>query len=132
MKSVEAIIAEYQPPVKPHFFAEHTIAELQQLSSMEADKLGRLSFPAILRAGSSHYERIGWDETYDLVEESFRKEPTRVASYSSGRSSNEAAYLPSVDDAIARLQPSSRLLRPLPAAFYNRAQLNLWLGHFNG
>ncbi len=93
MKSVEAIIAEYQPPVKPHFFAEHTIAELQQLSSMEADKLGRLSFPAILRAGSSHYQRIGWDEAYDLVEESFRKEPARVASYSSGRSSNEAAYL---------------------------------------
>ncbi len=92
-KSVESIVAELQPPVEPHFFEQHTIAKLQQLSSMEADRLGRLSFPAILRAGSSHYERIGWDEAYDLIEEAFRQPPDRVASYSSGRSSNEAAYL---------------------------------------
>jgi anaerobic selenocysteine-containing dehydrogenase len=26
------------------------------------DRLGRLSFPVILRAGQSHYERISWDE----------------------------------------------------------------------
>lgn len=92
-KSVESIVAELQPPVEPHFFEQHTIDELQQLSSMQADRLGRLSFPAILRAGSSHYERIGWDEVYDLVEKAFRQPPERVASYSSGRSSNEAAYL---------------------------------------
>ncbi|MGB7085990.1 MAG: FdhF/YdeP family oxidoreductase [Phormidesmis sp.] len=93
MKSVESIVAELQPPVKPHFFAQHSLSQLQQLTSMEADKLGRLSFPAILRAGSSHYERIGWDEVYELVETAFRQPPERVASYSSGRSSNEAAYL---------------------------------------
>lgn len=92
-KSVESIVAELQPPVQPHFFEQHSIEELQQLSSMEADRLGRLSFPAILRAGSSHYERLSWDEVYDLVEAAFRKPPERVASYSSGRSSNEAAYL---------------------------------------
>ncbi len=92
-KSVESIVAEIQPPVEQHYFEQHNIVELQQLTSMEADRLGRLSFPAILRAGSSHYERIGWDEVYDLVEEGFCKPPERVASYSSGRSSNEAAYL---------------------------------------
>jgi len=93
MKSMEAIIAELQPAVEPHFFEKHSIAELQQLSSMEADKLGRLSFPAILREGSSHYERITWEAAYDLLETAFRQPPERVASYSSGRSSNEAAYL---------------------------------------
>ncbi len=92
-KSVESIVAELQPPIKPHFFEQHSIQELQQLSSMEADKLGRLSFPAILRAGSSHYERLSWDEVYEIVEAAFHKPPERVASYSSGRSSNEAAYL---------------------------------------
>ncbi len=92
-KSVESIVAEIQPPVEQHYFEQHSITELQQLTSMEADRLGRLSFPAILRAGSSHYERISWNEVYDLVEEAFRKPPARVASYSSGRSSNEAAYL---------------------------------------
>ena len=93
MKSMESIIAELQPPVKPHFFDEHSIEALQQLSSMEADRLGRLSFPAILREGVSHYERISWDEAYDLLETAFRQPPERVACYSSGRSSNEAAYV---------------------------------------
>ncbi|MBW4521059.1 MAG: FdhF/YdeP family oxidoreductase [Scytolyngbya sp. HA4215-MV1] len=93
MKSVEAISAEIQPPVPAHFFDTHTIAELQQLSSLEADRLGRLSFPVIRRAGSSHYERITWDEIYAIATDAFQKPPERVASYSSGRGSNEAAFL---------------------------------------
>jgi len=93
MKSVEAISAELQPAVSTHFFDRHSIAELQQLTSLEADRLGRLSFPVILREGKSHYERISWDEIYEIAEAGFRKSPERVASYSSGRSSNEAAYL---------------------------------------
>lgn len=93
MKSVEAISAEIQPPIPTHFFDTHSIAELEQLSSMEADRLGRLSFPVILRAGSSHYERISWDEIYAIATEAFQKDPERIASYSSGRGSNEAAFL---------------------------------------
>ncbi len=93
MKSVEAISAELQPPVSTHFFDQHSISNLQQLTSYEADRLGRLSFPVILRAGSSRYERISWQEIYTIAEAAFRKLPERVASYSSGRSSNEAAYL---------------------------------------
>ncbi len=92
-KSVEAIASELMEPVSERLFADRKISDLQQLSSLEADRLGRLSFPAILRAGSSHYERINWDEVYQLVTDAFRKPPERVASYSSGRSSNEAAYL---------------------------------------
>ena len=93
MKSVEAISAEIKPPVSTHYFEQHSIAELQQLNSMEADRLGRLSFPMILRAGQSHYDRISWEEVYQIAEAAFRKTPERVASYSSGRSSNEAAFL---------------------------------------
>ncbi|MCY7285605.1 MAG: FdhF/YdeP family oxidoreductase [Cyanobacteria bacterium CAN_BIN43] len=93
MKSVEAITAEIQPPIPAHFFDTHSISELEQLSSMEADRLGRLSFPGILRAGSSHYERISWEEIYAIATEAFQKHPERVASYSSGRGSNEAAFL---------------------------------------
>jgi molybdopterin-dependent oxidoreductase alpha subunit len=93
MKSVEAISAEIQPAVLPQVFEQQTIAELQQLSSLECDRLGRLGVPMIRRAGSSHYERIGWEEIYALATEAFRRPPERVASYSSGRSSNEAAFL---------------------------------------
>ena len=93
MKSVEAISAEIKPAVKAHYFEQHSIAELQRLTSREADRLGRLSYPMILRAGSSHYDRISWQEVYEIAEAAFRKTPERVASYSSGRSSNEAAFL---------------------------------------
>ncbi|HEY9885507.1 MAG TPA: molybdopterin-dependent oxidoreductase, partial [Thermosynechococcaceae cyanobacterium] len=93
MKSVEAISSELKPAIAPQFFEKHSISELQQLTSMEADRLGRWSFPVILRAGKSHYERLSWDEVYAIAETAFRKSPERVASYSSGRSSNEAAYL---------------------------------------
>jgi molybdopterin-dependent oxidoreductase alpha subunit len=93
MKSVEAISAEIKPPIPNHFFGKHSINSLQQLTSLEADRLGRLSFPVILRAGKSYYEPITWEEIYQIATAAFRKEPERVASYSSGRSSNEAAFL---------------------------------------
>ena len=93
MKSVESISAEIQPAIPKQFFEQRNIEELQQLTSREADRLGRWSFPVILRAGSSHYERISWDEIYRICTKAFAKTPQRVASYSSGRSSNEAAFL---------------------------------------
>jgi molybdopterin-dependent oxidoreductase alpha subunit len=92
-KSVEAIAAELQPAIPAQFFSQYTIEQLQQLTSQECDRLGRLSYPLLLRAGSRYYERITWQEVYGLAELAFRKAPERIASYSSGRSSNEAAYL---------------------------------------
>ena len=93
MKSVEAISAEIKPAVPVEVFQQRSIHDLQQLTSLEADRLGRLSFPMILRSGTNHYQRISWQEVYDIAEKAFRKAPDRVASYSSGRSSNEAAFL---------------------------------------
>lgn len=93
MKSVQAISSELQPGLSDHFFARHTIAELQALTSREADRLGRLSFPVIRRAGADHYEPIAWEEIYQITTAGFSLPPERVASYSSGRSSNEAAFL---------------------------------------
>jgi len=92
-KSVEAISAEIQPAVPAQVFANRSISELQQLTSLEADRLGRLSYPLILRAGKSHYERISWEEVYAIATQVFQHPPERVASYSSGRGSNEAAFL---------------------------------------
>jgi molybdopterin-dependent oxidoreductase alpha subunit len=93
LKSVEAIAAELQPAVPAQVFAGRRLAELQQLDSADCDRLGRLSQPLIRRQGSDHYVPIDWPEVYELVEASFRVPAARLASYSSGRSSNEAAYL---------------------------------------
>ena len=93
LKSVEAIQAELQPAVDPAVFSGRCLAELQQLSSAACDRLGRLDRPLIRRQGASHYEPIGWEETLALLTQAFCCPPERLASYSSGRSSNEAAYL---------------------------------------
>ncbi|WP_445248794.1 molybdopterin-dependent oxidoreductase, partial [Microcoleus sp. OTE_8_concoct_300] len=90
---MEAISAEIKPAISTQVFKQQSITQLQQLTSMECDRLGRLSFPMILRAGKSHYDRISWQEVYEIAADAFRKPPERVASYSSGRSSNEAAFL---------------------------------------
>ncbi len=92
-KSVEAIASELLPAVPASIFAQRSLAALQQLTSQEADRLGRLNVPMIRRAGSDRYEPIDWPEVYALATRAFQRPPERVASYSSGRSSNEAAYL---------------------------------------
>ncbi|MEB3174345.1 MAG: FdhF/YdeP family oxidoreductase [Cyanobacteriota bacterium] len=93
MKSVEAITSELMPGLEKDFFRSHSLAELQSLTSLECDRLGRLSYPVLLTAGSSHYRRLSWPEVYEMAATAFRHPPESVASYSSGRSSNEAAYL---------------------------------------
>jgi anaerobic selenocysteine-containing dehydrogenase len=52
MKSIEAISAEIKPAIPADVFEQMNIAELQKLTSMAADRLGRLSFPMIRRAGN--------------------------------------------------------------------------------
>ena len=94
LKSVEAIGAELQDAVPPQVFAGRSLAALQGLSSAECDRLGRLDRPLILRQGSDHYVPLAWEEVHELVAAAFRTPaPERLASYSSGRSSNEAAFL---------------------------------------
>lgn len=90
-KSVEAIASELQEAT--NFNQQYNLAQLQGLTSQEANNLGRLSHPLILRSGSSRYEEISWDEVYEIAEIAFKKPSQRIASYSSGRSSNEAAFL---------------------------------------
>jgi molybdopterin-dependent oxidoreductase alpha subunit len=94
LKSVEAIGAELMAAVPEAVFSGRTLTQLQQLSSAACDRLGRLDRPLIRREGREHYEPIDWPEVHDLVAEACRRpDPQRLASYSSGRSSNEAAFL---------------------------------------
>ncbi len=93
-KSVQAMAADMQPPIAPDFFERHSVAELSRRSPRELENLGRLAYPLVLRVGDTHYRRVGWEESLDAIAAALRRTtPERTFFYSSGRSSNEAAFL---------------------------------------
>ena len=94
IKSVEAIRSELQSAVPQSIFDRSNLSELQQLDSSSCDQLGRLDQPLIKTIGRDFYAPISWDQVYQILSNAFKtSDPERLASYSSGRSSNEAAYL---------------------------------------
>ncbi|MAD98163.1 MAG: hypothetical protein CMB99_12630 [Flavobacteriaceae bacterium] len=81
--------------VSPMFFATHSVAELAKLSDYEIGKSGRITHPMYLAEGATHYEEIGWDKAFELIgnELNSLSSPDEAIFYTSGRTSNEAAYL---------------------------------------
>jgi molybdopterin-dependent oxidoreductase alpha subunit len=77
------------------FFREHSIDDLGKLSDYEHGRFGRLAEPMVLRPGSRHYEAISWDETFALIAAELKAlaDPNEAIFYTSGRTSNEAAFL---------------------------------------
>ena len=77
------------------FFAKHSVEELSRFTDFEINRLGRLIQPLILREKSVHYEPVSWDDAYQLIAEHLRQlaNPDETIFYTSGRSSNEAAFL---------------------------------------
>ncbi|MBS1914173.1 MAG: FdhF/YdeP family oxidoreductase [Bacteroidetes bacterium] len=93
-KSVQAMAADMQPPLAPDFFERNAVAELAKLTPRELENLGRLAYPVLRRGSDTHYARIDWDEALDRIAMRMRAaSPERTFFYSSGRSSNEAAFL---------------------------------------
>jgi molybdopterin-dependent oxidoreductase alpha subunit len=81
--------------VPREFFAEHSIDQLQEIPEYELGKLGRITEPYLLRAGATHYEPVGWDEAFHVVARHLKAldDPNDAVFYTSGRTSNEAAFL---------------------------------------
>jgi molybdopterin-dependent oxidoreductase alpha subunit len=81
--------------VTPEFFARHSIAELLAESDLWLDKQGRLTHPMVRRPGAEHYEPITWEAAFALIGETLNglASPDEAAFYTSGRASNEAAFL---------------------------------------
>jgi molybdopterin-dependent oxidoreductase alpha subunit len=81
--------------VTPDFFTAHTVTELLGWSDFELEDEGRLTHPMVYDAATDKYAPIGWDEAFRLIGETLRKLPNpNVAEfYTSGRASNEAAFL---------------------------------------
>lgn len=77
------------------FWAEHPISSLLDRNEYWLGQQGRLTEPVVKRAGSDHYEPIAWDEAFRLVADRLNAldSPDRAAFYTSGRTSNEAAFV---------------------------------------
>ena len=81
--------------VTPMFFATHSVQELSEWSDYEIGKSGRITTPMVLKENGTHYEEISWDHAFSLIGNELNKlkSPDEAIFYTSGRTSNEAAYL---------------------------------------
>src|SRR5699024_8198779 len=81
--------------VRPEFFAQHSIAELRALNDHYLERFGRLTDPMYLPPGGTHYRAVSWDEALQLIADRLHAmaSPNRAAFYTSGRCSNEAAFV---------------------------------------
>ncbi|HEY8594034.1 MAG TPA: FdhF/YdeP family oxidoreductase [Devosiaceae bacterium] len=92
-KSVQAQSTDIQPAIPLEIF-EHGLKDLKELTGREIESLGRLNSPIHKAADSDRFTPVTWDWAIARAAAGFRAtSPDRTFFYSSGRSSNEAAFL---------------------------------------
>ncbi|MHA7776064.1 FdhF/YdeP family oxidoreductase [Roseibium sp. M-1] len=77
------------------FFRQHTVSELWEWSDHQLEDAGRLTLPLRYNPDTDHYEPIAWDKAFALTAAGLNKldDPDKAEFYTSGRASNEAAFL---------------------------------------
>ena len=77
------------------FFEKKAVHELAQLTDFEIGKKGRIAQPMYLPIGGTHYQPISWDDAFLKIGFALNKlsSPNEAIFYTSGRTSNEAAFL---------------------------------------
>jgi molybdopterin-dependent oxidoreductase alpha subunit len=81
--------------VTPEFFQRWSVADLALQPDHWLGKQGRLTQPMVLRRDATHYEPISWDDAFALIADELNSlaSPDEAIFYTSGRTSNEAAFL---------------------------------------
>jgi molybdopterin-dependent oxidoreductase alpha subunit len=81
--------------VTREFFAAHTVSQLEQESDYWLEEQGRLTEPMRYDPATDHYVPIGWDEAFALISRELNalNDPNEAEFYTSGRTSNEAAFM---------------------------------------
>jgi len=77
------------------FFAKHSVQEMSTWDDFTIGKQGRLTEPVYLKEGATHYEAISWQDAFNKLGHKLKglASPHDAVFYTSGRTSNEAAYL---------------------------------------
>lgn len=81
--------------VTPEVFALRSVEELSRESDYWLSQQGRLTHPMYLPRGQSHYLPISWEDAFLKIATELKalESPNEAAFYTSGRTSNEAAFL---------------------------------------
>ncbi|WP_298948074.1 FdhF/YdeP family oxidoreductase [uncultured Polaribacter sp.] len=81
--------------VSPQFFTTNSVSEMTKWSDYELCKSGRITHPMYLPEGKDYYEEISWDDAFQLIGKELNNltSPDEAIFYTSGRTSNEAAFL---------------------------------------
>ncbi|MFI2369550.1 FdhF/YdeP family oxidoreductase [Streptomyces sp. NPDC018833] len=81
--------------VTPDFFAAHTLADLARRSDYWLGQQGRITQPMYLAEGAERYEAVTWERAFAIIAEELGalSSPDEALFYTSGRTSNEAAFL---------------------------------------
>ena len=81
--------------VTPDFFKKHSVEELSKWTDYAIGKAGRITEPMYLKENSSYYEPISWEKAFELIGNKLNSlsTPDEAVFYTSGRTSNEAAYM---------------------------------------
>lgn len=93
---IKAIAEEAQKKaLTSEFFAKYSVQEISELSDFEMGKTGRLTEPMFLDEDANHYKPISWKDAFQLIGKELKAlpSPDEAIFYTSGRTSNEAAYL---------------------------------------
>jgi molybdopterin-dependent oxidoreductase alpha subunit len=80
--------------ITPAFFERYSITQLAEQSDYWLGTRGRLTEPMVKRSDSDHYEPISWDDAFGLIADELGSldSPDEAIFYTSGRTSNEAAF----------------------------------------
>ena len=81
--------------VDTNFWSKWSISELSQKSDFWLNSQGRLTEPMIIRQDSNYYQPISWEDAFDVIADNIvsLENPDEAIFYTSGRTSNEAAFL---------------------------------------
>ncbi len=81
--------------VTAEFFAKHSVSELARQTDYWLEGQGRLTEPMLYDAASDHYRPISWDAAFNTIATHLNQlaSPNEAIFYTSGRTSNEAAFL---------------------------------------
>lgn len=81
--------------IEPSFFEQYSINDLLEKSDHWLEKQGRLTQPMVLKSGDTHYSPITWEAAFSLIATQLLAldHPDQAIFYTSGRTSNEAAFL---------------------------------------